>query len=251
MEFYGYPNIAELQLFWDLKDEQWTRIFLDLESVLRLFIEESYSIGKKAYNDFYMSKIQTRVEELYDQLDDEFKYLITDDLTINGTLYKSFEKIKEELFKRIDNLYAEEDFCIAHGDLCFNNILYDVSHRLIKLIDPRGSFGPKCKGTYGDIKYDLAKLLHSAIGGYDYIVNNLYKITYNGVEVDYEIIFKNNSNLIADKATNLVENLGYSIKDIMLLVGTLFLSMPPLHSDSTNRQRVMYIHGIKLINENL
>jgi hypothetical protein len=251
MEFYGYPSIAELQLFWDLKDEVWTRLFMDLETVVKLFIKQGYSVGKQAYMDFYVGKIGDRVNDFYEQLDDQFKYIITDDLNINGTTYKSFHKIQDKLFKRIEKLYSEEDFCVVHGDLCFNNILYDSPHRLLKLIDPRGSFGNKYKGVYGDIKYDLAKLLHSAVGGYDYIVNNLYKIEIADKKISYEIFYKPNNKIISEKALQLIENLGYSIKDIMLIVGTLFLTMPPLHDDSCSRQRIMYLHGIKLINENL
>jgi choline kinase len=251
MEFYGYPSIAELQLFWDLQDEVWTRIFQDLESVIRLFVKEGYSIGKQAYLDFYVGKIGDRVKEFYDQLDDDHKFIVSDDVSINGTLYKSFYKIKNKLFERIEQLYSENDFCVVHGDFCFNNLLYDVPHRLIKLIDPRGSFGNKYKGLYGDVKYDLAKLLHSAVGGYDYLVNNLYHIDYDGRNISYQIFYKENNNTIADKAKQLVSNLGYSLQDIMLIVGTLFLTMPPLHADSSSRQRVMYLHGIKLINENL
>lgn len=251
MEFYGYPSMAELQLFWDLRNEVWTRIFFDIETVFNLFIKQSSSIGKNAYMDFYVGKIGDRVKEFYGQLDDKYKYIITEDLNINGVINESFSKIEERLFKRIEALYSEDDFCIVHGDFCFNNILYDVPHRLIKLIDPRGSFGNKYKGLYGDIKYDLAKLLHSAIGGYDYLVNNLYKIDLNEKNISYNIFYRNNNNIIVEKAVQLVSNLGYSLKDIMLIVGTLFLTMPPLHNDSSSRQRVMYIHGIKLINENL
>jgi hypothetical protein len=251
MEFYGYPSIAELQLFWDLKDELWTRIFLDIETVFKLFRAHNYSIGKKAYLDFYAGKIEDRVAEFYGQLGEGCQYLITEDLTINGVAYQSFQKIKDRLYERIEQLYSEDDFCVVHGDFCFNNLLYDVSHRLIRLIDPRGSFGNKYKGLYGDIKYDLAKLLHSAIGGYDYLVNNLYQVEFNGSEINYKILKKDSNTIIADKAEQVVTNLGYSVKDIMLIVGTLFLTMPPLHNDSASRQKVMYIHGIKLINENL
>ncbi|MGI4751209.1 MAG: hypothetical protein ACRYFB_11280 [Janthinobacterium lividum] len=251
MEFYGYPSIAELQLFWDLKDEVWTRIFLDLESVIKLFIKEGYSIGKQAYLDFYVGKISDRVEEFYKQLNDDYKYLVTEDVNVNGIMYKSFYQIKDKLFEKIEQLYSEDDFCVVHGDFCFNNLLYDVPHRLIKLIDPRGSFGNKYKGLYGDIKYDIAKLLHSAVGGYDYLVNNLYNVDFDGKNITYNIFYKDNNTIIAEKAQQLVSNLGYSIKDIMVIVGTLFLTMPPLHEDSSSRQRIMYIHGIKLINENL
>ncbi|MEJ7559237.1 MAG: hypothetical protein WKF66_13085, partial [Pedobacter sp.] len=162
-----------------------------------------------------------------------------------------YGKVKDKLFKRITDLYEENDFGVAHGDFCFNNILYDVSHRLIKLIDPRGSFGENCKGLYGDVKYDLAKLLHSAVGGYDYLVNNLYKLEVDGEVINYKIFFKDNSRIIENRAEELVKSLGYSFSDIMLIVGTLFISMPPMHADSNSRQKVMFIHGLKIINENI
>jgi choline kinase len=251
MEFYGYPSLAELQLYWDLKDEVWDRVFTDLQKVLTQFKKQPYSIGKQAFNEFYTGKIAQRVNDFCNSLPADFKYLAEQDLVINGVLCRSYNHIKEKLFVRINSLYAEDDFCVAHGDFCFNNILYDISHRLIKVIDPRGSFGDNCKGIYGDIKYDLAKLLHSAVGGYDYLVNNLYKLDLHGDVINYRILVKSNHHIISERSRQVVSDLGYSFKDIMLIVGTLFISMTPLHSDSGSRQKVMFIHGLKLINENL
>lgn len=251
MEFYGYPSLAELELYWDLKDEVWDRVFADLQKVLTQFKKEPYSIGEHAFNEFYTGKIAQRVNEFCNSLPANFKYLIEEDLVINGVLCKSYNHIKEELFARITSLYKEDDFCVAHGDFCFNNILYDISHRLIKVIDPRGSFGDNCKGLYGDIKYDLAKLLHSSVGGYDYLVNNLYKLDLHGEVINYRIFHKSNHHIINERSRQIVADLGYSFKDIMLIVGTLFISMTPLHSDSSSRQKVMFIHGLKLINENI
>ena len=251
MEFYGYPSLAELQLYWDLNDEVWVRIFADLKKVIQKFRTERYSIGPTAFSDFYTGKIGLRMKQFYEGLEDRSKYLITEDLTINGLHCQHYDKIKDRLFDRLSTLYSEKDFCITHGDFCFNNILYDVAHRLIKLIDPRGSFGEQCKGLYGDIKYDLAKLLHSAVGGYDYLVNNLYKLEIDGTSVTYQILFKSNYQIIEQQAKETVTALGYSYRDIMLIVGTLFISMPPLHCDSCSRQKIMFIHGLKIINENL
>jgi choline kinase len=251
MEFYGYPSLAELQLYWDLKEEIWQRIFTDLKKVIQKFKHEPYSIGHLAFNNFYTGKIAQRVNDFYEMLPPGYKYLIKDNLIINGVACKSYYELKNQLFERINNLYNEDDFCITHGDFCFNNILYDIAHRLIKVIDPRGSFGENCKGLYGDVKYDLAKLLHSAIGGYDYLVNNLYKLELHGEEVNYRILFKSNFPVIKKAAKETIAELGYEYRDIMLIVGTLFISMTPLHADSSNRQKVMFIHGLKIINENI
>jgi choline kinase len=251
MEFYGYPSLAELLLYWDLKDEVWDRVFADIKKVVSEFRKEKYSIGEGAFRDFYTGKIEQRVANFYQSIGPDFQYLLTNDLVINGVHCLGYNKLKRRLFERITDLYAEKDFGITHGDFCFNNILYDISHRLIKLIDPRGSFGENCKGLYGDVKYDLAKLLHSAVGGYDYLVNNLYKLDIQEDVVNYKIFFKGNSHIIEDRAKELVTDLGYSFKDIMLIVGTLFISMPPLHADSCSRQKIMFIQGLKIINENI
>ena len=58
-----------------------------------------------------------------------------------------------------------------HGDFCFSNILYDFKSQSIKVIDPRGLSGDgKEQSIYGDLRYDVAKLAHSVIGKYDFII---------------------------------------------------------------------------------
>ncbi|MEJ7559236.1 MAG: hypothetical protein WKF66_13080 [Pedobacter sp.] len=99
MEFYGYPSLAELQLYWDLKDEVWDRVFADLKKVVSQFRKERYSIGLGAFNDFYTGKIEQRVSEFYQSLKPDLQYLITNDLIINGTNCLGYGKLKDKLFK--------------------------------------------------------------------------------------------------------------------------------------------------------
>jgi hypothetical protein len=47
----------------------------------------------------------------------------------------------------------------------------------------------------------------------------------------------------------LIENSGCKLSDIRFIMGTLFLSMCPLHSDSPKRQMTFYIHGLRILNE--
>lgn len=251
MEFYGYPSLAELQLFWKVKEEVWSRIFNDIQSTLSLFREHRCVINKPDYLAFYTGKIEERQAQFAASLTPEHQGLLDDYMVINGKAYVGFNLFKDRLFERIGELYAADDFSITHGDLCFNNMLYDIPHRLLKLIDPRGSFGSNHRGIYGDIKYDLAKLAHSAIGGYDYLVNNLFDFNSKGNHVQYNIYYRDNQAIIYENAAQLIRMQGFDIKDIMLIAGTLFLTMPPLHADSEIRQQVMYTHGIRLINENL
>ena len=52
------------------------------------------------------------------------------------------------------------------------------------MIDPRGSFGEY--KIHGDKNYDIAKLQHSILGDYDFILNNLFDIEWKS---DEEIFF--------------------------------------------------------------
>ena len=151
--------------------------------------------------------------------------------------------------KKAKNLYHNgNDTTIIHGDFHYGNILFDVNTRLVKLIDPRGNFGSS--GIFGDCKYDLAKLRHSISGGYNFICNDLY--TYN-INSSDEITFKLPSNadhkIIQQWFDEKIIQANFSILDIKLIEGLLFISMLPLHNDHPDRQNAFFVQGIILLNE--
>lgn len=250
IEYYGYNTLAEYLLYWDVQAYTWNKIFFSLEVVLNKFKKYQYSIGKNAYHNFIYEKSLGRIEEFKRQAGNNTE-LFHDQVKINGKIYKNINLIKDKVEERIRNIYDEDDFCIMHGDLCFNNILYDIKSNIIRLIDARGSFGQSCVGIYGDIKYDLAKLTHSVIGSYDFIVNNLFSINYNGEGFEYKIVKRENYDFLCELNIKLIKQLGHNENDILFLVGLLFVSMCPLHSDDMKRQQIMYLHGLKYINESL
>jgi len=250
IEYYGYNTLAEYMLYWNIKDYTWKTIFFSLEVVINKFKQYKYSIGRNAYHKFMYEKLIHRVKEFKTQLANDSK-IFEDEIKINGKLYKNINVIMDKVEDKIHNLYNENDFCIMHGDLCFNNMLYDIKSNIIRLIDARGSFGESCIGIYGDIKYDLAKLTHSVIGSYDFIVNNLFSLTCTDDGFGYKVVSRENYELLYDLNINMIKQLGHNEKDILFLVGMLFISMCPLHADNVNRQKVMYLHGLKYINENL
>ena len=69
-------------------------------------------------------------------------------------------------------LQNEKDLSLtlSHGDLFFANILYDPLKHNIKLIDPRGKTPNEENSEYLPKWYDLAKLSHSFLGLYDFII---------------------------------------------------------------------------------
>lgn len=250
MEYYGYNTLAEYMLYWDVKNYTWNKIFFSLEIVLSKFKKYKYSIGRNAYHKFMYEKLISRVEEFKMQLGNDSK-LFDDEIIINGKKYKNINIMMDKIENKVNNLYKENDFCIMHGDLCFNNILYDIKSNIVRLIDARGSFGESCVGIYGDMKYDLAKLTHSVIGSYDFIVNNLFSLICSDDGFAYKVVRRENYEILYDLNINMIKQLEHNEKDILFLVGILFISMCPLHADDVNRQKVMYLHGLKYINENL
>ena len=53
---------------------------------------------------------------------------------------------------RLQDFELNQQLYITHGDLCFNNVLADPIHHLIKLIDPRGEM----PDTNRDMEVDMA-----------------------------------------------------------------------------------------------
>lgn len=248
MEYYGYPTVAEYYLYWDLSGDNWRRLFSRLHSALHRFSTHPYSISPTAYVEFYFQKTTQRIEAYIRQLPPELRNTLEKDLTINGRHCQPFAALAKATQTRISTMYREKDFCIMHGDFCFNNILYDVPSGIVRLIDPRGSFGEHCVGIYGDQKYDLAKLKHSAEYGYDFLVNGLFTLKREGVKIDYALATRACGPLVAELSQGLTADLGHDNGDIDLLTSLLFLSMCPLHAEDANRQLAMYAHGLHLLN---
>jgi len=250
MEYYGYPNVSELLLYWNLSNSSWNKLFKQLENILIDFSNYKSHIGKEAFIDFYYLKLIDRITT-YSLQSSENMHLIKNDCTINGLFCKKFDDIKDDLLKIISRLYNKERFSIMHGDFCFNNILFDYTSGIVKLIDVRGSFGNNCIGIYGDPLYDLAKLAHSAYGKYDYLVNNLYSLIQNDNRFTLCFSLRTNSEIVENLCKELIVRCGFDLNIVDIIMSTLFLSMTPLHNDDKQKQKAIYLHGLYLLNKGL
>ena len=118
----------------------------------------------------------------------------------------------------------------------------------MKLIDPRGSFGNA--GIYGDIRYDVAKLYHSIYGHYDLIVNDLFDLEMDGQKVSLTVRTQHRHGEILERFQEVFFPT-FDRKEITLITGILFASMPALHYDAPRRQVAMYIRSLEILNEAL
>ncbi|WP_394261570.1 hypothetical protein [Moraxella boevrei] len=203
-------------------------------------VEEQKALINDDFYDLVYTKTKIRIE----QYSKESGIDLNQPFIINKHNVPSINEIIENCTKKILALPSVHG--ILHGDLCFSNMLFDNRSDQLKIIDPRGLNSNNDFTIFGDQKYDLAKLTHSVIGLYDYIIAGRYKYdeesNYNlnlSFDIDKEIV-----NLQKTFLTTPFFK-GITPKDIMPLVVLLFLSMLPLHSDRKDRQKAMLANSLR------
>lgn len=247
-EYYGYPNLAELFVFGDLDFSVWKHILQQLMEVHRQFCRFSINLQSEDLKAMYRGKTFERLAAL--EKDPEWSDLLKQEkLLVNGVELMNLPMLLTPLDKAINNLiHQETKGTVVHGDYCFSNILYDLKKQIIRLIDPRGSFGQK--GIYGDPRYDMAKLRHSVNGLYDFIIADLFNVEKDGNHVyKFEIYQPEKREMLSHWLDNLLMVNGYKLEEIILIEALLFISMVPYHAEKSNRQLAMYLTGIKILNQ--
>ena len=246
LEYIKHPTLAELWLYSDFSSKLWIEILKKLFEILNQFKKYSKSVSLADYDLIYKTKTEDRIQELTNS-NESFKHILASDvLFINGKKYRNWSVIKEEIELKIHDLYHKEDNCLIHGDLYFSNIFCDFKNKNFKLIDPRGKWG---SDMHGDVKYDVAKIRHSIVDGFDTITNGLYSASLSESNHIAMKIFKpKNHQEICMHFDNLIQN-KWNLNEIKLIEGLLFISMLPLHKDHFERQLAFYSIGIQLLNE--
>lgn len=246
MEYYGYPALSELMVYGSLHPIIWKQIFKKLIDVLRVFLEHKGSVAWEDYYFMYVKKTRYRIAQAIKQNQDISELVKFPSVIVNGRELKNIGELNQFIEQMAQELYAGSDVfnCFIHGDFCFSNILFDPASGVMRLIDPRGSWG---SGYYGDIRYDLAKLRHSVVGSYDFIVNDSFTIT----KYDNTLELVIHASLAQKKIESYFDSLivrEWNIRHIVFIEGLLFLSMIPLHTERKERQLAMFAIGLDRIN---
>ena len=249
MEYYSYQTMTEVWLYSNFSAKTYKRIIDKLITILYLFRDEKREVAVSDYEAVYITKTIQRIRLLKNQNNTNLNKMLEGDskgfISINNKKLKSWKLLEASIFKKIDELYNADDNCLIHGDYCFSNLLYDINSGVLRLIDPRGIWGTS---ENGDFKYDIAKLRHSIVGDYDFIVNDLFFVeaTKNGFEYSIQ---NNETQLKIKKYFDKKVAQKYNLNHIKLIEGLLFLSMVPLHSNSEQRQLIMLAKAIEKLNE--
>ena len=246
LEYIKHPTLAELWLYSDFSLKLWMEILQKIFEVLNQFKKYSKSVSIDDYNFIYKTKTEDRINELISSNESFRRILESDTLFINGKQYRNWSTIKKEIELKIHDLYNEQDNCLIHGDLCFSNIFYNFKTKDFKLIDPRGKWG---NDMFGDLKYDVAKLRHSVVGGFDTITNGLCSASLSeSNQISMKIFKSKNHQKVCRYLDELIEK-QWNLNEIKLIEGLLFISMLPLHKDNFERQLAFYSIGIQRLNE--
>jgi hypothetical protein len=246
LEYLPLPTLHELFVFGDLAKATWRLILDSCNDFLSECLSHPKSESRNAIHALSAltrEKTPARLEEFHAKTG----ISISDEWRLNGQVAPSLERISLIATESID--FTNPQLAgIMHGDFCFTNIFYDFRTQRIKVIDPRGSIGGKEPSISGDLRYDISKLAHSIIGGYDLILAGRYQCAgIKSRDVQFDFLPSSSINHLHDLAKE-TTFLDMSMLDPEVLAITihLFISMLPLHSDSPRRQEAFISAALRL-----
>lgn len=247
MEYYGYPTLAELFVHGAIHPTIWNEILRKVTDVVQLFRAHPGPVTREDYRAMYVGKTRERIVRAAAQHDGIRAYTALPALVVNGRPCRNVSELLPFVERRADELYERSAAtnCFLHGDLCFSNILYDTASGVVRVIDPRGRWG---SSMFGDLRYDLAKLRHSVVGKYDFILNDLFALRADAASVTLEVYASQQHEEIAAQFDALLGQ-QWNVEDIAFIEGLLFLSMIPLHTERRERQLAMFATGLLRLNE--
>jgi hypothetical protein len=213
MKKYEVADAANLYVNEKITEESFINLMLHIENILNVGDKKFGSIEHS--HNLIIEKTRKRIEELrLSSWENLYKIDVDEILDL---LYKQFT-----LHINKKNIFLKK---VSHGDLCLSNILfYDNT---LKLIDPRGALS--IEDLYVDEYYDIAKLSHSVIYGYDYINYGMYEI------IDNKVVFKNDIKRFSNIFYDMVKRKDIDLNLLDIYVSSLFISMVPLHLEDENK----------------
>jgi choline kinase/quercetin dioxygenase-like cupin family protein len=210
---------------------------------LKLNISKSkqYKGTKELFDAFYETKTSKRVEEFTNKFGIEY---INQKYNINNKTYDTLSSILSKI--DISQFYNNPLYTLFHGDLQFDNIIYNPNTDKFTYIDWRESFGGSTEG--GDIYYDLAKLYGGSIIPYNVMKDEDSILLVEGsITVSYSYpVSKNLIEFRKHYEKWIIEN-GFDLDKVKLITAIIFLNMSPLHDDKFGK--MLWFKSIELFSE--
>lgn len=246
MEYLSLCSLSEIFVFGRLPFFVWQDIIYDCLDYMK--VESQFKPERdisSSIKDMYLKKTEKRLGSFAA----ERNISLEKPWIYNGQELPGLSEIARETFSQMNHNY--QDFAtIVHGDFCFSNILFDFRTMQLKVIDPRGIDSNGVVTQYGDIRYDLAKLSHSILGLYDFIIAGKYSIERNEYSINFHIDsieeIKEVQKFFLQLQFNDRPLISFDIYPIMI---HLFLSMLPLHYEDETKQSALLANALRLYTE--
>lgn len=180
-----------------------------------------------------VDKLDRRIEALRQMPSGQRLEALLNSAGPHGPLQSLVERCKALLLRAIDASHIDY-LALGHGDPCFSNILYNAEINLFRLIDPRGA--DTREQAFMHPAYDLAKLSHSVLGGYDFVNGGLAECridTSMQLGLTMDLGGPPAWMMQAFRARLAAE--GWDETLVRAIEASLFLSMLPLHVDSPDK----------------
>jgi len=255
VEFWPLKSVSEIIVFWNLDSDSWAKLIFKLLEIILDFSKYEYPPPKKKKIEastkslVYLNHLSARISQYPEQLK---RLLECDRLTLNQKVLKGFPNFEFELKKDLKRIGKGIKPSFYHGDFCLSNILYSPSSELIKLIDPKGSlFVDDENINSGDSRYDLAKLCHSVLGGYDFFIYSMFTISENVTDFELEVFSTENFSHMQSLFQEVIEHhyTSESFLDVRILTAMIFLAIIPLHVDSEPRMKAFFLTALRMLND--
>ncbi len=145
-------------------------------------------------------------------------------------------------------LDTSDHLAISHGDPCLSNILFSKELGIFRLIDPRG--GSALEDVAMHPVYDIAKLSHSLLGGYDFINNGMFECGLDErLNLKLTLDGGGPAPFIREAFSRRLGELGYNLRLVRAVEMTLFLSMLPLHLDVPRKLPAFCLTALSILEE--
>lgn len=244
IEYQCISSLNELFVFGDLPVFVWDKILKAcgnfIETCQQFTATPDSSSSEQSFKQFVVEKTEKRLLEFSDITD----VSLNEKWNLNGAELPSINDIHNISSAHLPDCDKQN---VAHGDFCFSNILYDFRAQSVKVIDPRGMDNNGQLSIYGYAYYDLAKLAHSIIGKYDFIIGGYFDLARDGQTIQFEVYESDIDHPIRERFEAMCEErFGLGPEALCALQIQLFLSMLPLHADKPQRQLALLANALKL-----
>jgi hypothetical protein len=252
LEYMHCPTLSDLRVFGNLTTNAWTQILRKCFDIMETCHdirpdpqapEASQPFSEMFYNGIIVEKTRSRFAAFCKarNLSPETR------IRLNGQELPPLQDIIDDILDAIPPT-TPEHITFWHGDLFFGNMFYDFGARRAIVIDPRGLLQEGYFSLYGDWRYDLGKLAHSILGGYDAtIAGRTLLEKQDDLDWSFQLDMPQTQTEIAALFLLQAETqFGIDAVELYALAAMMFFSMLPLHSEDEDRQDRLLATGLHL-----